>query len=174
MNAPVVMNCIEIVAPGGPEVLRPAQAAVPAPGPGEVLIKVAAAGVNRPDVLQRQGRYDPPPGASPLPGLEVAGEIAALGEGAAGEGAAHWRVGDKVCALLACCNGRTRSMTARGRRRRPPLARPRPGLRAVARRRLRRIRRRAGGPGAAGSTRAEHDAGRRLARNRLHRLDQRV
>lgn len=91
-----MMNCIEIIAPGGPEVLRPAQVAVPTPGPGEVLIKVAAAGVNRPDVLQRQGRYDPPPGASLLPGLEVAGEIAALGEGVE-----NWRVGDKVCALLA-------------------------------------------------------------------------
>lgn len=91
-----MMNCIEIVAPGGPEVLRPAQAAVPAPGPGEVLIKVAAAGVNRPDVLQRQGRYDPPPGASPLPGLEIAGGIVALGEGVD-----NWRVGHHVCALLA-------------------------------------------------------------------------
>lgn len=91
-----MMNCIEIIAPGGPEVLRPAQVAVPTPAPGEVLIKVAAAGVNRPDVLQRQGRYDPPPGASLLPGLEVAGEIAALGEGVE-----NWRVGDKVCALLA-------------------------------------------------------------------------
>lgn len=91
-----MMNCIEIIAPGGPEVLRPAQVAVPTPGPGEVLIKVAAAGVNRPDVLQRQGRYDPPPGASVLPGLEVAGEIVAIGEGVD-----DWRVGDKICALLA-------------------------------------------------------------------------
>ena len=91
-----MMNCIEIIAPGGPEVLRPAQAAVPTPGPGEVLIKIAAAGVNRPDVLQRQGRYDPPPGASPLPGLEVAGIVAALGEGVE-----NWQVGDHVCALLA-------------------------------------------------------------------------
>lgn len=91
-----MMNCIEIIAPGGPEVLRPAQVAVPTPGPGEVLIKAAAAGVNRPDVLQRQGRYDPPPGASLLPGLEVAGEIVATGEGVD-----DWRIGDKVCALLA-------------------------------------------------------------------------
>ena len=67
---------------------------MPTPGPGEILIRVAAAGVNRPDVLQRQGHYPPPPGASDLPGLEVAGEVAALGEGAA-----RFRLGDKVCAL---------------------------------------------------------------------------
>ncbi len=93
---PATMAAVEIVAPGGPEVLRPASAPVPRPGAGEVLIRVRAAGVNRPDVLQRQGLYPPPPGASPLPGLEVAGEIAALGPGAAG-----LREGDAVTALLA-------------------------------------------------------------------------
>lgn len=90
------MNCIEITNPGGPEVLRPTRRPIPTPGPGEVLIKVAAAGVNRPDTLQRQGRYDPPPGASDLPGLEIAGEVAALGEGVT-----EWKVGDLVCALVA-------------------------------------------------------------------------
>ena len=82
-------------APGGPEVLRAEQVPVPQPGPGQVLIKVAHAGVNRPDVLQRQGGYPPPKGASPIPGLEVAGEVVALGEGAAAE------VGARVCALVA-------------------------------------------------------------------------
>jgi NADPH2:quinone reductase len=89
------MICIEIGAPGGPEVLRPAERADPVPGPGDVLIRVAAAGVNRPDVLQRRGRYPPPKGASDIPGLEVAGTVAALGEGVQG-----WRVGDRVCALV--------------------------------------------------------------------------
>lgn len=79
--------------PGGPEVLHIATGLVPAPGPGEVLIRVQAAGVNRPDVQQRLGAYPPPPGASPLLGLEVAGEVAAI------NGDAGWRVGDKVCAL---------------------------------------------------------------------------
>jgi putative PIG3 family NAD(P)H quinone oxidoreductase len=78
------------------------EGATPRPGPGEVLIKVHTAGVNRPDVLQRQGGYPPPPGASPVLGLEVAGTIAAIGDGVAtGEGAAPWRVGDEVCALVA-------------------------------------------------------------------------
>jgi len=86
---------IEIAAPGPPEVLRPAVRPVAPPGPGEVLIRVAAAGVNRPDVLQRQGLYPPPPGASDIPGLEVAGEVVAAGDGAG------WRVGDRVCALVA-------------------------------------------------------------------------
>src|SRR6202163_2520608 len=89
------MNVVEIAAPGGPEQLRPATRPVPKPGEGEVLIRVAAAGVNRPDVMQRQGRYPPPPGASDLPGLEVAGEIAALGSNVSG-----LSVGDKVTALL--------------------------------------------------------------------------
>ena len=80
--------------PGGPEVLRAEQLPVPRPGAGQVLVKVAHAGVNRPDVLQRQGGYPPPPGASPIPGLEIAGEVVALGEGVVGE------VGGKVCALV--------------------------------------------------------------------------
>jgi NADPH2:quinone reductase len=86
------MDVVEIAAPGGPEVLRPARRPLPTPGPGEVLVRVAAAGVNRPDVFQRQGRYAPPPGASDLPGLEIAGHV--VGDGAA------LRDGDAVCALL--------------------------------------------------------------------------
>jgi putative PIG3 family NAD(P)H quinone oxidoreductase len=90
-----MMTVIEIAQPGGPEVLKPAQRATPVPAAGEVLIAVEAAGVNRPDIMQRQGSYPPPPGASDIPGLEVAGRIAALGEGVEG-----WQVGDAVCALL--------------------------------------------------------------------------
>jgi NADPH:quinone reductase len=101
MSADGMMTCVEIAAPGGAEVLRVATRPIPRPGPGEVLIKVAAAGVNRPDVLQRQGRYDPPPGASDLPGLEAAGEIVAVGPDAGGSGVHGWSVGDAVCALLA-------------------------------------------------------------------------
>lgn len=93
---PETMTAIAIEAPGGPEVLKPAIVPVPAPGAGEILIKVEAAGVNRPDVLQRKGMYNPPPGASPLPGLEVAGHVAALGPEVTG-----WSVGDPVCALVA-------------------------------------------------------------------------
>jgi putative PIG3 family NAD(P)H quinone oxidoreductase len=89
------MICIEISSPGGPEVLKPAERPDPLPGPGEVLIRVAAAGVNRPDVMQRQGLYPPPPGASDIPGLEVAGTIESLGDRVSG-----WRVGDAVCALV--------------------------------------------------------------------------
>jgi NADPH2:quinone reductase len=96
VTAAETMEAVEIAAPGGPEALRPVRRPRPRPGPGEVLIAVAAAGVNRPDVLQRQGKYAPPPGASDLPGLEVAGRVAATGEGAA-----DWREGDLVCALLA-------------------------------------------------------------------------
>ena len=81
MDLPERMTAIEIAAPGGPEVLRPVEMAVPKPGAGQVLVKVAAAGVNRPDMLQRMGRYPPPEGASPIPGLEIAGEVVALGEG---------------------------------------------------------------------------------------------
>ncbi len=88
------MIAIEVSQPGGPEVLKVAERPTPVAAAGELLIKVAAAGVNRPDVAQREGRYPPPPGASDLLGLEVAGEVVAVGEGASG-----FRVGDKVCAL---------------------------------------------------------------------------
>jgi NADPH2:quinone reductase len=92
---PTSMTAIEISTPGGPEVLTPVSRPVPQPGMGEVLIEVAAAGINRPDLLQRMGFYPAPPGASDLPGLEVAGKIVALGFGAHG-----FAVGDEVCALL--------------------------------------------------------------------------
>ncbi|UED85431.1 NAD(P)H-quinone oxidoreductase [Streptomyces profundus] len=90
------MRAITIPAPGGPERLVWTEVPDPAVGPGEVLIDVASSGVNRADLLQRQGFYDPPPGASPYPGLECAGRVAAVGSGVSG-----WRVGDEVCALLA-------------------------------------------------------------------------
>ena len=89
------MRVIEISEPGGPEVLKPAVRDIPAPGHGEVLLRVAYAGVNRPDALQRAGLYAPPPTASDLPGLEAAGEIAAVGPGVT-----DWAPGDSVCALL--------------------------------------------------------------------------
>ena len=92
----LIMRAIEIVQPGGPEVLVPTTRPTPVPGPGEVLIKVAAAGINRPDVFQRMGAYAPPPGASDLPGLEIAGEIVE-----ADSAAGRFRVGDRVCALVA-------------------------------------------------------------------------
>lgn len=95
MNLPEMMNAVEISAHGGPEVLRVCRRPVPVALQGEVLIRVAYAGVNRPDALQRAGAYAPPPGASDLPGLEASGEIVALGPDAQG-----WRLGDKVCALL--------------------------------------------------------------------------
>ena len=95
MALPQNMRVVEITAAGGPEVLRPAERPLPAPKPHEILIKVAAAGVNRPDVLQRTGRYPVPPDASDLPGLEVAGEVAA-----AGSSAKMFKAGDKVCALV--------------------------------------------------------------------------
>ncbi|BCH22157.1 NAD(P)H-quinone oxidoreductase [Mesorhizobium sp. L-8-3] len=88
------MTAIAISVPGGPRVLKPEKRDVPELGQGEILIRVRAAGVNRPDVLQRKGAYPPPAGASDLPGLEVSGEVAALGEGVS-----RWRVGDEVCAL---------------------------------------------------------------------------
>src|SRR5215510_8152541 len=89
------MIAIEITHPGGPEVLVPVERPVPSIGPDDVLIKVAAAGVNRPDVLQRQGRYPPPPGVTDIPGLEVAGTLDTIGSAVTG-----WRVGDRVCALV--------------------------------------------------------------------------
>jgi NADPH2:quinone reductase len=89
------MKFIDITEHGGPEVLKIAEGPNPEPGPGEVLIKVSASGVNRADVVQRKGFYPPPPGASPIPGLEVAGEIVSMGDGVA-----QWTVGDRVCALL--------------------------------------------------------------------------
>jgi putative PIG3 family NAD(P)H quinone oxidoreductase len=90
------MTVVEITRPGPPDVLVRATRPTPSPAAGEVLIKVAAAGVNRPDVLQRQGNYPPPPGVSDIPGLEVAGTIVAVGSGVP-----HWKIGDEVCALLA-------------------------------------------------------------------------
>jgi putative PIG3 family NAD(P)H quinone oxidoreductase len=90
------MNAVEISTPGGPDVLKLVQRADPAMGAADILIDVRAAGVNRPDVMQRRGRYPPPPGASDIPGLEVAGVVAAVGGDVQG-----WRVGDRVCALVA-------------------------------------------------------------------------
>ena len=95
MTLPATMTAIAISSPGGPEVLTPQTRPLPQPGPGEILVKVAAAGVNRPDISQRIGRYPPPPGASDLPGLEIAGEVVALGEGAS-----LWKLGDRICALV--------------------------------------------------------------------------
>jgi NADPH:quinone reductase len=92
---PREMAVVEIAAPGGPEQLKPGIRPVPRPGDGEVLVRVEAAGVNRPDVMQRQGRYPPPPGASDLPGMEIAGEIVALGPQVSG-----LAVGDKITSLL--------------------------------------------------------------------------
>ena len=95
MSQPISMRVIEISQPGGPEVLVPASRPVPVPGAGEIVIKVAYAGVNRPDALQRAGAYAPPPGASDLPGLEASGHVAEVSAGVT-----RWRVGDAVCALL--------------------------------------------------------------------------
>jgi putative PIG3 family NAD(P)H quinone oxidoreductase len=95
-SIPDQMTAIEISRPGGPDVLRPAQRPVPRPAKGEVLIRVDAAGVNRPDVLQRRGQYPPPPGASDIPGLEVAGTIVDRGPDAD-----RWQLDDRVCALVA-------------------------------------------------------------------------
>ena len=92
---PARMTVIGIKAPGGPEMLVPEERAVPTPGAGEILVKVAAAGVNRPDVMQRQGLYPPPPGASDIPGLEIAGEVVALGSNVK-----RWKIGDRVFALV--------------------------------------------------------------------------
>jgi putative PIG3 family NAD(P)H quinone oxidoreductase len=101
---PETMTAVEIAKPGGPEALVPTTRPLPKPGPGEVLIRVKAAGVNRPDILQRQGHYPPPAGASDLPGLEVAGEVVAVGpDGPPAPPEMRWRYGegDKVVALLA-------------------------------------------------------------------------
>jgi putative PIG3 family NAD(P)H quinone oxidoreductase len=95
MPLPDTMTAVEISKHGGPEVLRPITVQVPEPGHGQILIKVAYAGVNRPDALQRAGAYNPPPDASPLPGLEAAGHVAAVGPGVS-----RWSVGDAVTALL--------------------------------------------------------------------------
>ena len=95
-DIPATMSVVEIAAPGGPEVLRSAQRPTPAPGGDEVLIQVLAAGVNRPDVLQREGHYPPPPGVTDIPGLEVAGLVVSVGERVA-----SFRSGDRVCALVA-------------------------------------------------------------------------
>lgn len=94
MTIPDTMTAIAIPAPGGPEVLVPVATPVPHPGPGDVLIRVAAAGINGPDLAQRRGLYAPPPDASPLPGLEVAGEVVAMGEAVSG-----FALGDRVMAL---------------------------------------------------------------------------
>src|ERR1700712_34648 len=93
---PAQMTVVGISKPGGPEVLLPETRAVPTPGPNEILIKVHAAGVNRPDVAQRSGAYPPPPGASDLPGLEISGEVVAIGEGAS-----KHKLGDQVMSLVA-------------------------------------------------------------------------
>ena len=90
------MKAVAITAFGGPEVLQEVERAVPAPGPHDVLVRVDAAGVNRPDIMQRLGKYPPPPGASDLPGLEIAGVVAAIGTDVR-----RWREGDRVCALVA-------------------------------------------------------------------------
>jgi NADPH2:quinone reductase len=92
---PTRMTAIGIKKPGGPEALVPEQRAVPATGTGEILVKVMAAGVNRPDVMQRQGLYPPPPGAPDIPGLEIAGEVVALGANVK-----RWKLGDRVMALV--------------------------------------------------------------------------
>lgn len=96
MTIPATMTAIDPDTPGGPEVLVPVTRPVPQPGPGEVLVKVAAAGVNRPDVLQRKGGYAPPPGTTSIPGLEIAGEIVAIGDDVPRE-----LLGQPVCALVA-------------------------------------------------------------------------
>ncbi|MFD0910258.1 NAD(P)H-quinone oxidoreductase [Ruegeria arenilitoris] len=92
---PQMMRAIEITTPGGPDVLKLTERPMPEPGHGQVVLKVAYAGVNRPDALQRAGAYDPPPGASDLPGLEASGEVVAIGSGVSGVA-----LGDQVCALL--------------------------------------------------------------------------
>ena len=94
-NIPATQTVIEITAPGGPEMLVPATRPVPEPKAGDVLVRIAAAGVNRADCLQRMGRYPMPPGAPDIPGLECSGTVVKLGEGVG-----EWRLGDEVCALM--------------------------------------------------------------------------
>ncbi len=94
MKMPTHIRAIEITRPGGPEVLALAKLPIPVPKANEVLVRVAAAGINRPDILQREGKYPPPPGASPLPGLEVSGTIATIGDGIT-----DWQFGERVVAL---------------------------------------------------------------------------
>lgn len=96
MTLPEIMNCIEIPEPGGPEALKTTTRPIPSPTPSEVLIRVEVAGINRPDCIQRQGNYAPPPGTTDIPGLEVSGEIVAVGADVK-----DWSVGDKVAALVA-------------------------------------------------------------------------
>ncbi len=96
MTLPTTMTAIEITEPGGPEVLKPVARPVPSPAAGEILIKVVGAGINRPDVFQRKGAYPPPPGAPDIPGLEVSGTVAAVGDDVTA-----WKVDDPVCALVA-------------------------------------------------------------------------
>lgn len=95
-NLPETMTAIEISEPGGPEVLKPVSRPMPVPGEGEILVKVAAAGLNRADLAQRMGAYPPPPGASDIPGLEFAGSVVGMGKGVSG-----FALGDEVCALTA-------------------------------------------------------------------------
>jgi putative PIG3 family NAD(P)H quinone oxidoreductase len=95
-SLPERMTAIGIKTPGGPEVLAPEERPVPQPGPTEVLVRVKAAGVNRPDVMQRKGHYPPPAGAPDIPGLEIAGDVVAVGGSVT-----RWKIGDKICALVA-------------------------------------------------------------------------
>src|SRR5260370_16516910 len=113
-TVPSEMTAIAVRERGGPDVLVAQTRPTPDPGPGEVLVKVAAAGVNRPDVMQRQGLYPPPPGASEIPGLEIAGEVVALGKGAT-----RFKPGDKVTALVA--GGRSAQLLPRPQTNPPPL-----------------------------------------------------
>src|SRR5437588_446039 len=98
-RTPTSMKAIEIAAPGGPDVLRLVNRPVPEPSAGEVLVRVAAAGVNRPDIMQRQGKYPPPPGASDIPGLEIAGEVAGASTSLIA-GSDSPSEGERVCALV--------------------------------------------------------------------------
>ena len=95
MNNKSIMKFIDLKGVGGPEVLVPQQQEIPSPEEGEVLIKVGSAGINRPDVMQREGKYAPPPGASTIPGLEVSGTVMEMGSGVS-----EYKIGDHVCALV--------------------------------------------------------------------------